>query len=1152
MSFVHLHVHTEYSLLDGACRINKLIECAKNDGQKAIAITDHGVMYGAVDFFKAAKSAGIKPIIGCEVYVAPRTRFDKDKSLDSRYNHLILLCKNEVGYKNLIYLVSKAFTEGFYSKPRIDKELLKDRTDGLIALSACLAGEIPSKILQNNFDGAKEAALEYNEMFGSGNYYLELQNHGYAEEQTVNSKLIEISQQTGIPLVCTNDVHYVEKSDHEMQNVLLCIGTNHTVNEENPLSFTTQEFYLKSQKEMSELFAHIPHAIENSTIIADKCEFEFEFGKIKLPYFDLGNRNHSDVMREICYNGLYRIIGDNPPVEYTDRLEYELSIIEKMGYTDYFLIVADFVNFAKSKAIPVGPGRGSGAGSLAAYCMGITGIDPIKLNLLFERFLNPERVSMPDFDIDFCYIRRQEVIDYVIEKYGEDHVSQIATFGTLKAKAAVRDVGRVYGIPYSLCDAVAKLIPNRLGASIMDALDESKELNSKYNTDADVRRILDMAMRIEGMPRHMSTHAAGVVITDKPVSDYVPLAVSDAVVVSQYPMTNLDTLGLLKMDFLGLRNLTVIDDTVKLIGGNFKVDDIPLDDPETMRLMAAGETIGVFQYESAGMRAVLKSLKPENMEDLIAVISLYRPGPRQYIPKYIHFRHNKDKINYDTPLLKPILEVTYGCIVYQEQVMQIFRRVAGYSFGRADIVRRAMSKKKHDVLERERTIFIYGEKDAQGNVVIEGAVNKGVPEKTAIKLFEEITAFSSYAFNKSHAAAYAHVAYQTAYLKCHYPKEYMASLLTSVLDSSGKVSEYLKECENRRFKILTPSINRSFGEFTCETDGIRFGLLAVKNLGRNNIKAIIDIREKHGEFNNLYDFCIKISNAPINRRGIESLIKCGALDDLGLTRRALMLSLDKIYNIIETERRTMGGGQISLFSSEQKFNAAHNEFNNSTEFPLDDILAFEKEVTDFYISGHPMQRYYHFVEIIGSQNITDLLTAEETGFIKDGDSVTILGLISNYKQRKTKNNKIMGNITLEDMTGSIDLITFESVINNSSQALKAGNIVVINGKISFKEDENPEILCNKIELFNEDDYIEELSEDTLPKIISAQEIIVEINQENIKNLHKLSLVSELFFGETTLITTGDKYNTIGKIALTDTLLSFLIQNFGENCIYIKN
>ena len=1148
MSFVHLHLHTEYSLLDGACRINKLIDCAKKDGQKAIAITDHGVMYGAVDFFKAAKDAGIKPIIGCEVYVAPRSRFDKEKNLDSRYNHLVLLCKDKRGYENLIYLVSKAFTEGFYSKPRIDKQLLKEHSKGLIGLSACLAGEIPSKILQNNLEGAIASAKEFKDIFDDGDFYLELQNHGYAEEKIVNEKLLEISEITNIPLVCTNDVHYVEKEDHEMQNILLCIGTNHTVNEENPLSFTTQEFYLKSQDEMMELFSEIPEVVYNTELIADKCNFEFEFGKIKLPYFDLGSLSHTQFMRDMCYEGLTRLVGENPSDKYVERLDYELKIIEEMGYTDYFLIVSDFVNFAKSKSIPVGPGRGSGAGSLAAYCMGITGIDPIKFNLLFERFLNPERVSMPDFDIDFCYIRRQEVIDYVIEKYGEDHVSQIATFGTLKAKAAVRDVGRAYALPYSLCDAVAKLIPNRLAINIKDALEESTELRRRYDTDSDVRKILDMSMKIEGMPRHMSTHAAGVVITDKPVSTYVPLALSDTVVVSQYPMTNLDLLGLLKMDFLGLRNLTVIDDTLKLIGNNMKVQDIPLNDPETMSMMASGDTIGVFQYESSGMRAVLKTLKPENIEDLIAVISLYRPGPKQYIPKYIHFRHNSDKITYDTPLLEPILKVTYGCIVYQEQVMQIFREVAGYSFGRADIVRRAMSKKKHDVLEKERNVFLFGEKDDAGNVKIEGAINRGVPEKTAIKLFEEITAFSSYAFNKSHAAAYAYVAYQTAYLKRHFPKQYMASLLTSVLDSSSKVAEYLKECERLHFKILPPSINRSSGVFTCENEGVRFGLLAIKNLGRNNINSILDIRANKGEFKNIQDFCCKISESPINRRGVEALIKSGALDDFGFTRRALMLSLDKIYDIIETQRRSFSGGQISLFTNEQSVNNFHNTFSNTTEFSKDDLLSFEKEVTDFYISGHPMQKYDLFKKIIGAQNIVDLLTAEEIGPIKDGDNVTILALISSYKQRKSKNNKIIADITFEDVTGIINAIAFESVINFSKEAIKTGNIVVVNGKIAFKEDENPEIVCNRIETFIEEDYIEDLSENGLPNVIEAKEIEVVINTVNSSKIHKLSMLCEMFEGITDLKCDNA---IIGKITLTDVVLSLLNKNFGENCVIVK-
>ena len=1151
--FVHLHVHTEYSLLDGACRIKELIEAAASMGQKAIAITDHGVMYGAVEFYEKAKEKGIKAIIGCEVYVASRSRFDKDKVLDSRYSHLVLLCKNEIGYKNLINIVSKSFTEGFYSKPRIDKELLENHSDGLIALSACIAGEIPSKILQDNYEDAKKTAIYFDNLFGRGNFYLELQNHDYKEDFIVNQGLFNISKETGIPIVATNDVHYVKKEDSEMQNVLICIGTGKTLAEENPLSFNTNEFYLKSAEEMSELFNEMPDAIENSVKIANMCDFEFEFGSIKLPYYDLGNSDHNIVMREMCLSGLKNLVRDDISNEYTERLNMELDVIAKMGYTDYFLIVSDFVNFAKLKGIPVGPGRGSGAGSLAAYCLGITGIDPIKYGLLFERFLNPERVSMPDFDIDFCYVRRQEVIDYVISKYGADHVSQIITFGTLKARAAVRDVGRVMGVSYAKCDSVAKLIPHKIGYSIDLALEESTELLNKYNTDFETKRILDMARKIEGIPRHASTHAAGVVITDMPVYCYAPLATSDDTVVSQYTMNNLDKLGLLKMDFLGLRNLTVIDDTEKTIRDtidkNFYSSDIPLNDLDTLKMMANGETIGIFQYESAGMRAVLCSMKPENMEDLIAIISLYRPGPRQYIPKYVYFRHNKSKIKYDIPALKPVLDVTYGCIVYQEQVMQIFTTVAGYSLGRADIVRRAMSKKKHDVLLQERNTFLYGEKDKNGNYIIDGAVKRGVSPTVANKLFDEITAFSSYAFNKSHAAAYALVAYKTAYLKRHYPMQYMAALLTSVLDSSDKLYEYLKECERLGIKILPPSVNHSDFGFTACNEGIRFGLLAVKNIGKNLISTIIDERNRNDKFISLADFLKRTSTIALNNRAVESLIKSGALDEFGYNRRSLILSTEDIYHYIELERKYKTGGQVSLFGAQS--NIYNLKITQSEEFPFNDFLSFEKEATDFYISGHPLSRITKIKSLIGATNIGDIIDGVETGEIVDGLTVTLLVLVSAIKSRKSKNKKIYLNMLLEDLSGCISAIAFDSVLAYSKDALAVNEIYVIKGKVEMREDAPPEIICSGIKKFNKDEYVN-VKEIELDEYIDASAVIVNISNES--NLKKLETISKLYNGNLKIIakkSNGEEVQ-IGSISNKKRIVNSICEIFGNDLVKILN
>ena len=1105
MDFAHLHVHTEYSLLDGACRIGNLLDAAKNMGQSAVAITDHGVMYGAVNFYKAAKKRGIKAIIGCEVYVAPRTRFDKVKAFDGEYNHLVLLCKNETGYNNLIKLVSASFTEGFYSKPRVDKELLSQHSDGLIALSACLAGEIPRLLQKNEYEKAKETALWFDSLFGRGNYYLELQDHGILEQKQINPYILKISQETGIPLVATNDVHYVSKDDWKMQKVLTCVQTGSKITDENILEFKTKEFYLKSGEEMQSLFGDYPGALENTLKIADMCNLDFEFGKIKLPVFDIGERDHFEYFKSLCYKGLYKNYGDNPSREVVDRLEYELKTINHMGYVDYYLIVQDFVNYAKKKGIPVGPGRGSGAGSLAAYCIGITGIDPIKYNLLFERFLNPERVSMPDFDIDFCYVRRQEVIDYVIEKYGSDHVAQIVTFGTLAARAAVRDVGRAMDVPYATCDKISKLIPAAFDMTISRAVSAVPELKALVETDEQIAELISIAQSVEGMPRHASTHAAGVVISDKPVSDYVPLALNDESVVTQYTMTELEELGLLKMDFLGLRNLTVIDDTEKEIrkkDPDFSIEDIPMDDKPTMDMLTEGHTEGVFQYESIGVRNVLRQLKPEKIEDLIAVVSLYRPGPMDSIPKYVGNRHNPHNISYCTPLLKPILDVTYGCIVYQEQVMQVFRNLAGYSLGRADIVRRAMSKKKHDVMEKERHAFVYGETAPDGTVLCEGAVNRGVDEKDAQQLFDDMMAFSSYAFNKSHAAAYAVLAYRTAYLKRHYPAQYMAALLTSVLDSAGKVYEYTAECQRLGISILPPHINESQKNFSAAADGIRFGLLAIKNLGRGLIDRLIEEREKNGPFKSMQDFCIRTEGRDLNRRALEGLIKSGALDGLEPTRRQMLQNVDVTLSSVNDYKRQTGGGQMNLFGEAADVVAPVVSDIHIEELSKREILRMEKEVTGLYLSGHPMRDYEKYVKLTGSSSVNKIASGE----YNDGDRVSVVALISSIKVKTTKSNTIIATVTLEDMTGTIDSIAFGKIYNQYKPILNEGDVVRLSGRVSEREDRPIELVCDRFDAVTAADVLN--SEKTVPdKLYLRVQSSDSSQMESIKNVLKRKDIS---------------------------------------------
>lgn len=1060
MDFAHLHVHTEYSLLDGCSRIKPLIDRAAELGQKSLAITDHGVMYGCIDFYKYAKQQGVKPIIGCEVYVAPKSRFEKQKTLEGPYSHLLLLCENNVGYSNLIKLVSMGFTEGFYNKPRVDRELLEKYHEGIIALSACLAGELPKYILNGEYDRARDTALWYREVFGKDNYFIELQNHDIREQSLCNPQLIRLSKETGIPLVATNDVHYILKEDSKMHKVLLCVQTGSKISDENAMEFKTNEFYLKSAEEMSALFPECPEAIENTVKIADRCNVEFEFGKIKLPRFDIGDKDHFEYLKEKSLNGMHRIYGDNPSSQVRERLNYELSVINRMGYVDYFLIVADFVNYAKNHNIPVGPGRGSGAASLVAYCIGITGIDPIKYNLFFERFLNPERVSMPDFDIDFCFVNRQKVIDYVINKYGEDRVSQIVTFGTMKARAAIRDVGRVMDYPYQLCDRVAKLIPQSPGMSISRAMDGSKELRDLYENDGQVKNLIDMSMKLEGMPRHASTHAAGVVISDRPVADYVPLAVNDDAVVTQYTMTGLEELGLLKMDFLGLRNLTVIDDACRYIQQkkpDFDIEKIPLDDKETYTMMGRGLTDGVFQFESDGMKNVLRQFGPESIEDLTAILSLYRPGPMDSIPKYIHNRHNPQDISYSTPLLKPILDVTYGCIVYQEQVMEVFRSLAGYSFGRADIVRRAMAKKKHDVMRREKEFFLFGEKDEEGHIICEGAVARGVDRHAAEQIFEDMSSFSSYAFNKAHAAAYSFVAYRTAYLKCHYPAEYMAALMSSTVDNAPKLALYNMECRRLGVRLLKPHINNSHAHFVPENGNVRFGLLAIKNLGAGIIERLVTERQANGEYISMYDFCRRNYSREFNRKALESLIKGGALDGLEDNRRQMLYNIEGTLSAVEIDVKFSGDGQMNLFDEIGTSKAYIPQ--KAEEMDEDTKLALEKEVTGIYISGHPMDKFSHLTQNGRYAKTIDILS----GKYADGDKVTVAGIINNLKVRQLKSNKLMASAQIEDVYTSVNVTVFEAVYVKCKPLLSGQRPVILTGKISEREDREPEIICMSVE-----------------------------------------------------------------------------------------
>jgi len=1028
--FVHLHVHTEYSLLDGASRIKSLIARAVELGMKSVAITDHGVMYGVIDFYKEAIRNNIKPIIGCEVYTARRSRFDKQANIDSDQGHLILLAKNNTGYKNLMKIVSAGFTEGFYYKPRIDMEVLERYSEGIIALSACLSGDIPTALLNGDYENAKNIALKFNNIFGQGNFYLELQMNGIEEQNIVNQKLVKLGKELGLPLVATNDVHYINRADAKAQEILLCIQTGKNINDEDRMQFSSEDFYFKSAEEMSELFKNLPEALENTSKIAEQCNVELEFNKLHLPKFEVPeNEEPYAYLRKLCYHGLKNRYGSNAGKEIEERLEYELDVIRQMGYVDYFLIVWDFIKYAKDHGIMVGPGRGSAAGSIVAYTLGITNIDPIKYNLLFERFLNPERISMPDIDIDFCFERRQEVIDYVIEKYGKDRVAQIITFGTMAARAAIRDVGRALDIPYNEVDTVAKMIPFQAGMTIDKALELNPELRSRYEDDETVMELIDTARRLEGMPRHASTHAAGVVISQAPIVEYVPLQRNEDSITTQFPMGTLEELGLLKMDFLGLRTLTVIRDTVELVkknhGVEIAIDKLDMDDRNVFRMISEGKTSGVFQIESAGMTQFMKELQPSSLEDIIAGISLYRPGPMDQIPRYLKNKNNPSEIKYHHPLLENILNVTYGCMVYQEQVMQIVRELAGYSMGRSDLVRRAMAKKKVGVMEQERHNFIYGITDSDGNIIVKGAIRNGVDEHTANVIFDEMMDFASYAFNKSHAAAYAVVAYQTAWLKYYYPTEFMAALLNSFLGSSDKVSQYVHECKNLNIDVLPPDINESDVRFSVVNGKIRFGMAAVKNVGVNQVAGIIDERRTNGLFKSFGDFCERISGRDVNKRCIESLIKCGAFDSFGVYRSRLMAVYEKMIDGIQMSKKRNVDGQLSIFDfsmQSEREEVVVEEYPDIKEYPQKTLLAMEKEMLGLYISGHPLGEYEEEFKTRVTLFSTDLAinTFEnevEAGLgrdkeIKDGAYVTVGGIITVKKTKTTKSNNLMAFVTL--------------------------------------------------------------------------------------------------------------------------------------------
>ena len=1073
MSFTHLHVHTEYSLLDGSNKIKEYVARVRELGMDSAAITDHGVMYGVIDFYKEAKAAGINPVLGCEVYVAPNSRFDREASHgDDRYYHLVLLAENNQGYQNLMKIVSKGFTEGYYYKPRVDMEVLAEYHEGIIALSACLAGEVQRYLVRGLYEEAKKTAYKYQECFGKGNFFLELQDHGIPEQKMVNTQLLRLSQETGIELVATNDVHYTYAEDAEPHDILLCLQTGKKLSDENRMRYEGGQYFVKSEEEMRTLFPYAAQAIDNTQKIADRCHVEIEFGVTKLPHFDVPEGYDSwSYLNKLCHEGLVRRYPDSHE-ELLPKLDYELSVIRKMGYVDYFLIVWDFINYARTHGIPVGPGRGSAAGSLVSYTTGITNIDPIRYNLLFERFLNPERVTMPDIDIDFCYERRGEVIDYVVEKYGKDCVTQIITFGTLAARGVIRDVGRVMDLPYSFCDTIAKNIPNELNITIDKALIMNPELRAMYESDETVKNLIDMAKRLEGLPRHTSMHAAGVVISQKAMDEYVPLSrASDGTITTQFVMTTIEELGLLKMDFLGLRTLTVIHDAVELAernhGVSIDIDKIDYDDKKVLESIGNGKCDGIFQLESAGMKNFMKELKPDSLEDIIAGISLYRPGPMDFIPKYIKGKNEPGSVTYVCKELEPILEPTYGCIVYQEQVMQIVQNLAGYTMGQADNIRRAMSKKKQYIIDAERQNFVYGNEE-QG---IRGCIANGISERAANEIYDSMVDFAKYAFNKSHAAAYAVVAYQTAYLKYYYPVEFMAALMTSVIDNPRKVAEYIYTCRQMGIRVLSPDINEGEGAFLATSEGIRYGLYAIKSIGRPVVDLILEERRANGRFMTLQSFLERVSSREVNKRTVENLIKSGACDGLDGNRQQMLLTYGTLLDNLNQEKKHSLAGQMSLFDlvSEEEKRAYEVRYPDVPEYSKEVKLGFEKEVLGIYLSGHPLEEYEEKWRKHISAVTTDFLLDEETNQVKvkDNQAVTVGGMITEKTIKYTKNNKTMAFLTLEDLFGTVEVIVFPRDYEMYSRYLNEDEKVFISGHANVEEDKNGKLICERIYGFDE-------------------------------------------------------------------------------------
>ena len=1161
MSFVHLHVHSEYSLLDGACRIGSMMDRVKELGQTAIALTDHGVMYGCIDFYKAAKAAGIKPIIGCEVYVSRRRMSDRVHGIDNDPYHLVLLCENRKGYENLCYLVSQAFTNGFYGKPRVDLELLQQYHEGLIALSACLAGAIPQHLMNEDYEAAKEYALRLRDIFGEGNFFLELQDHGIDEQRPVNQGVQRIARETGLPLVVTNDAHYLRKEDAAMQDVLLCVQTGKTVDDENRMKFQTDEFYLKSEEELRALFPGYDEAFENTVKIADRCNLEFVFNEYHLPVFPIPDGyTNEQYFRHLCMEGFRQRYAD-PPQSYLDRLEYEIGVISRMGYVNYYLIVWDFIRYAKENGIPVGPGRGSGAASIAAYCLHITEVDPMQYSLIFERFLNPERVSMPDFDTDFGPERRGEVIEYVMRKYGADHVAQIATFGTMAARGAIRDVGRALNFTYAETDVVAKLVPNTLHITLKEALEVSPKLKEMYDEDERVKKLIDTAMSLEGMPRNTSTHAAGVVITADPVYTYVPLSRNDDTIVTQYTMTTIEELGLLKMDFLGLRNLSIIEDAqreVRKLQPDFDIEKVPQDDPATFAMLAEGKTQGVFQMESAGMTGVCVNMKPTSIEDLTAIVALYRPGPMDSIPTFIANKLDHRKVTYKTPHLEPILKVTYGCIVYQEQVIEIFKSLGGYTMGQADNIRRAISKKKMKVIEQERKVFVYGDPQ-QG---IPGCIQNGVSEAAAQSIYDEIVDFANYAFNKAHAVCYAVVAYQTAYLKAHYPQQYMAALMTSVLDRLDKISGYISECKELGIAVLPPDINHSEDPFVAEGDAIRFGLGAVKNVGRGLIRSISAKRAEDGPFKSLEDFIQRMGEGELNKRAVENFIKCGAMDCFGYHRSELLNVYESMMDSIADSRKRNLDGQMGLFGMlEQDDKAAAIPIPPKDELSRAELMSMEKETTGIYLSGHPMDDYRKYLKNTHVVPIGTLMGEECT--VRDEQIVSVAGIVQAIKTKSTRNNSMMAYITLEDDTAAIEMLAFSNVLTQYGGYLSENTPVVITGRLSLREDKDPQIVINRARPIS--DYAQQAEMEAAqqvqpqpqqpvakPRTLSGK-LYLKLPSESAPEVRKVKAIINMFPGESDVVLyfADTKLRRGSRCQIAENMLRELISILGNENVVVK-